>query len=77
MMQSGNLLACAWKGKKIVNVLATNADPTEHHEALRHQKDGQQAAVPCPDPIHNYQQFMREVDICDQLQREVFGRPSM
>jgi hypothetical protein len=76
MLQSGNLLACAWRDKKVVNVLATNADPAEQHEALRRQKDGQRAVVPCPDPIHNYQQYMRGVDICDQLRGKYsVGRP--
>jgi hypothetical protein len=76
MMQDGDLIACAWKDKKVVNVLSTTADPTEVHEVNRRQRGGQRDAIACPDPVYKYQQYMRGVDICDQLRGKYpVGRP--
>jgi hypothetical protein len=67
MKQDGNLVACCWRDKKNVNFLSTNGDPTQQHEVLRRQRDGQRVAINCPDPARKYQKYMGGVDRCDQL----------
>ena len=45
--QCGNLVATAWKDKKVVNIASTLADPADHTTVTRRQKDGTQLDVQC------------------------------
>ncbi|CAC5378563.1 unnamed protein product [Mytilus coruscus] len=65
-MQKGNLVATAWKDKKIVNYLSTNCDPTQSRIAQRRQKDGTRRDVPVPIVSDLYNKFMFGVDLADQ-----------
>ena len=56
--QYGNLVATAWKDKKVVNVISTLATPSESTSVQRWQKDGTRLTVECPpvcstvQPVH-------------------------
>ena len=65
--QSGNLVATAWKDNKVVNIVSTLADPSEHTTVDRQQKDGTQVAVSCPMCVALYNKYMGGVDLGDQL----------
>ncbi|XP_061175613.1 piggyBac transposable element-derived protein 4-like [Saccostrea echinata] len=62
-MQKGNLVATAWKGKKVVTYLSTNCDPTHERIMQRHQKDGTRKDVSAPSVSELY---MFGVDLADQ-----------
>ncbi|CAC5406113.1 unnamed protein product [Mytilus coruscus] len=65
-MQKGNLVATAWKDKKIVNYLSTNCDPTQSRIVQRRQKDGTRRDVAAPIVSDLYNKFMFGVDLADQ-----------
>jgi hypothetical protein len=67
ILQKNHLVAVAWKDKKVVNYLATNADPSENVAVQRRQKDGSIKEVPCPAIGQNYNRYMFGVDRADQL----------
>ena len=62
----GNLVATAWKDKKVVNITSTLADPADHTTVTRRQKDGTQLDVQCPLCVALYK-YMGSVDLGDQL----------
>ena len=47
-VQKGNLVATAWKDKKVVAYLITNCDPTESRVVQRRKKDGTLQNVSAP-----------------------------
>ena len=70
IMQKNELCATAWKDKKTVFYLSTNADPTEMISVQRKQKDGSVKDVPCPVVGQQYNRYMFGVDRADQLQMQ-------
>ncbi|CAC5408617.1 unnamed protein product [Mytilus coruscus] len=65
-MQKGNLVATAWKDKKIVTYLSTNSDPTQSRTVRRRKKDGTVQDVPAPAVSESYNKYMFGVDLADQ-----------
>ena len=55
-VQKGNLVATAWKDKKVVTYLSTNCDPTESRVV--------QVSAPIVSDLYN--KFMFSVDLADQ-----------
>ena len=65
MLQQGNLVACQWTDKRVVNILSTNTNPAMG-TAERHTKTGPvQRDIPLP--ILSYNKGMGGVDKNDQL----------
>lgn len=55
-------------GQKGCNVMTSCcSDPTQQTEVKRRLKDGSRIAVPCPEAVSFYNQYMRGVDRGDQL----------
>lgn len=65
-MQKGNLVATAWKDKKIVTYLSTNSDPTQSRTVRRRKKDGTVQDVPAPAVSESYNKYMFGIDLVDQ-----------
>ena len=65
-VQKGNLVATAWKDKKVVTYLSTNCDPTESRVVQRRKKDGTLQNVSAPIVSDLYNKFMFGVDLADQ-----------
>lgn len=65
-MQKGNLVATAWKDKKVVTYLSTNCDPTLVRTVRRRKKDGTVQDVPAPAVSEYYNKYMFGVDLADQ-----------
>lgn len=66
VMQKGELVATAWKDKKIVTYLSTNCDPTEKTHVQRRKKDGSMENVAARQVTDLYNKFMFGVDLADQ-----------
>ena len=67
-VQKGAICATSWMDKKVVNVMASCcSDPAKKTEVKRRLKDGSRVAVPCPEAVSIYNQYMRGVDRGDQL----------
>lgn len=65
-LQKGNLVATAWKDKKVVTYLSTNSDPTQTRTVRRRKKDGTMQDVAAPVVSDLYNKFMFGVDLADQ-----------
>ena len=65
-VQKGNLVATAWKDKKVVTYSSTNCDPTESRVVQRRKKDGTLQNVSAPIVSDLYNKFMFGVDLADQ-----------
>ena len=63
----GPLLATVWSGKRIINLLTTMHAATIPTTVKRITKTGSREDVACPPCLPNYVQFMRGVDMVDQL----------
>lgn len=55
--------------KKVVNVLSTNAQPSEIGTTKRKQRDGSFIDVNCPEAVISYSKYMGGVDCNDQLRQ--------
>jgi hypothetical protein len=64
-VQKGNLVATAWKDKKVVTYLSTNCDPTESRVVQRRKKDGTLQNVSAP-IVSDLYKFMFGIDLADQ-----------
>ena len=65
--QKGNLVATAWRDRKLVYVMSTNTDPRASTMVRRKERDGTCSMVSCPESVAQYNQFMGGVDHADQL----------
>lgn len=65
--QNDSMVATAWRDKRTVTLLSTNADPLDMTEVQRKQKDGSIVNVRCPKVLKLYTQNMNGVDRADQL----------
>lgn len=76
-MQHDQLLATAWKDKKMVHVLSTNVSPFGDGPVVRRTRGGNFVEVMCPPPVAAYQKYMSGVDRCMQHHaKNPVGRPS-
>ena len=59
-VQKGAACATSWIDKKVVNVMASCcSDPAKKTEVKRRLKDGSRVAVPCPEAVSIYNQYMQ------------------
>ena len=65
--QNGNLVATAWRDRKLVYVMSTNCPATGDTEVRRKEKDGSTNFIPCPPNVVLYNKYMAGVDKADQL----------
>ena len=65
--QAGSVCASAWMDRKLVTVMYTGVDPTEHGNVLRWLKDSTRKSFPSPAATIAYNQHMGGVDVGDQL----------
>ena len=65
--QKGNLVATAWRDRKLVYIMSTNTDPRASTMVQRKERDGTCSMVSCPESVAQYNQFMGGVDHADQL----------
>nr|XP_022343981.1 uncharacterized protein LOC111137045 [Crassostrea virginica] len=76
-MQHDQVIATAWKDKKMVHVLSTNCSPLGDGPVVRRTRGGNFQGVMCPPPVAAYQKFMSGVDRCmQQRAKNPVGRPS-
>ena len=73
--QHGNLVAFAWKDKRIVTVLSTLSPPDQTQLVPRKEKDGTITQVPCPHAVATYNRHMGGVDRGDQMRQYYCVRP--
>lgn len=66
-VQADNVAAAAWLDRKVVTIMCTGCDPTQHSTVLRSQKDGTRQSIPCPGACAYYNRYMGGVDRGDQL----------
>ncbi|KAJ8316067.1 hypothetical protein KUTeg_006285 [Tegillarca granosa] len=69
-MQKGNLIATAWKDKKLVTYLRPCSDPTMVRTEQRRLKDGSVKDLPATSVSEFYNKYMFGVDIADQKEMQ-------
>ena len=65
--RKNNLVATAWKDKKVVNFLSTQSNPVGNETVPRKQRDGTIIQVPSAPVVRSYNKNMGGVDLSDQL----------
>ncbi|KAJ8313368.1 LOW QUALITY PROTEIN: hypothetical protein KUTeg_009154 [Tegillarca granosa] len=65
-MQKGDLVATAWKDKKLLTYISTSCDPTQNKFFQKRQKDGTKKDIPAPSVSEQYNKYMFGVDLADQ-----------
>ena len=65
--RKNNLVATAWKDKKVVNFLSTQSNPVGNETVPRKQRDGTIIQVPSTPVVRSYNKNMGGIDLSDQL----------
>ncbi|KAJ8319610.1 hypothetical protein KUTeg_002839, partial [Tegillarca granosa] len=65
-MQKSDLVATAWKDKKLLTYISTSCDPTQNKFFQKRQKDGTKKNIPARSVSEQYNKYMFGVDLADQ-----------
>ena len=68
VVQYRNLTVYLWQDTEPVIVISSNTNTTDKTTVTRKQHDGSTIQIDCPQAICNYNKFMGEVDLNDQIQ---------
>jgi hypothetical protein len=72
ILQKGELVAAAWKDKRVVHFLSTAENPANIRDTVaRKQRDGTVVQVPAPSIVRLYNDHMNGVDTADQIRTQL------